>query len=120
MLLRSWKVPVITGREHALQDFSERTFLPVLQNQAGCLGVYLGLSNQQLLSLTLWQDHAAIHAFEENADYLQMLTGLCRDEYIVNSPEIEVWPLLAGCQHGSLALRLAQLSQPSLNVEELA
>lgn len=120
MLLNSWKMPVVAGREHDLHDFCEREFLAVLQNQAACLGAYFSQTDQDLICFTLWQDQATLLAFEQHTDYLHLLTSLMRQKYVLTPPVSLAWPIQAGYQQAGLALRLAQLSQPSFVMEELA
>lgn len=119
MLLKSWRMQVVAGREQTHKDFAENVYLPLLRSQEGCLGAYFSLSQQDCLALSIWHDQAVINALEQNPAYQELVQQWLNQGVVADSQSTEIWQVYSGYQLPGLPLKLAELSQQALLVKEL-
>lgn len=96
MLLRTWTVSIVPGRENDLEDFARQVSLPMMREQPGCLAAFFTRTATHCLTLTIWASQAQIDAMECNAAYRQVVQQIEASGIVGADHRTQVHDLYAG------------------------
>ena len=90
MLARIWRTRFVEDRLEDLVRFANEESLPVLSGRPGCGGVEFLRHGDEWLTITYWDDDAAIAAAERAADYAAIVDKIQAQGFLVGHSETTV------------------------------
>ena len=91
MLVRVWRTGVIPRHAAAYEAFARERSLPMFERAPGCAGVVCGRVGSQAVVVTLWDDRAALAAFETSDAYTATVEAIENSGYLAGRPELAVY-----------------------------
>lgn len=96
MLLRSWRVKLHSGASERLEKFAREKSLPMFKSFEGCLQVYFCRQEDEFVTLTIWQDHAAMDRATSSLLYQSVVALLEVYDLFAAEPATEVFEVYGG------------------------
>lgn len=76
MIARLWKTTFDTSSKTRLIDYANQVSLPVLSSRPGNRGVFFFSHEDEWITLTLWDDQAALNTLAIDPEYAKIVDGL--------------------------------------------
>ena len=90
ILVRIWRAKIHPERISALENFAHAYSLPMFQAQVGCLGVLFTRNGSRCVTISIWENAAAIERLQSSRTYQEIVrqleaTGILEGEQSVES-----------------------------------
>ncbi len=96
MIARLWRTHVDVDRLEDFQKFANEQSLPMFKKQPGFLGCQFWHNPEGSVTLSLWEDMAAIEALDHSETYQQTVKDIHASGLIRGEQSIEVFAVFGG------------------------